>query len=542
MATTVYDITTDFSDQDIYTDVLLADSIAASVPITDVSCRSQSNPNKVLFESATPLSAPDKTTLDGVVAAYDPADGVYTDHDIDGKNVINVANVDGRDVSVDGATLDAHVADVANPHAVTHAQTTGQGTDDHHAQVHTVVSHSDTTATGAQLNTLVGGGDADSEHIHLNTFRKNVANEFDPIVENVSPTGDDLILIEDSTLGGSKRKLKITNLPTGLDPNAVHDNVAGEIFVITEKTTPVSADLIIIEDSAASNVKKRVQIGNLPGGADSDAIHDNVSAEISAITEKVTPVSADLLVIEDSADSNNKKRVQVGNLPGGGADADAIHDNVAAEISAIAEKTTPVSADLIIIEDSAASNAKKRVQIGNLPGGGGSSFPVYTFLALDLEGTLDSSSDWQINVLAPISVDPDNDAIRVRLHDDSIVQGWGKKIRIPVGAANMTVTIKSRPFDAPSGSETVIPDIWFREEAYGVATSIGAWAQGLSASSMDTITFLTTDTAYLRSSQTETLAAWGIAADEDWRFAIYNNLTGTIVSAWCVEGVEVSFS
>lgn len=58
----------------------------------------------------------------------------------------------------------------------------------------------------------------------------------------------------------------------------------------------------------------------------------------------------------------------------GGADADAIHDNVASEISAITEKTTPVSADLIIIEDSAAGNVKKRVQIGNLPGGGGAVF------------------------------------------------------------------------------------------------------------------------------------------------------------------------
>ena len=52
-------------------------------------------------------------------------------------------------------------------------------------------------------------------------------------------------------------------------------------------------------------------------------------------------------------------------------DADAIHDNVSAEISAITEKTTPVSADLVLIEDSAASNAKKRLQIGNLPSGGG---------------------------------------------------------------------------------------------------------------------------------------------------------------------------
>jgi len=49
-----------------------------------------------------------------------------------------------------------------------------------------------------------------------------------------------------------------------------------------------------------------------------------------------------------------------------GADGSAIHDNVAAEINAISEKTTPVAADLLLIEDSAASNAKKKVQIGNI--------------------------------------------------------------------------------------------------------------------------------------------------------------------------------
>jgi hypothetical protein len=54
---------------------------------------------------------------------------------------------------------------------------------------------------------------------------------------------------------------------------------------------------------------------------------------------------------------------------GGGADADAIHDNVSGEIAAVAEKASPVSADLLLLEDSQASNAKKRVQIGNLPGG-----------------------------------------------------------------------------------------------------------------------------------------------------------------------------
>jgi hypothetical protein len=53
-------------------------------------------------------------------------------------------------------------------------------------------------------------------------------------------------------------------------------------------------------------------------GADSTAIHDNIAGEINAITSKASPVSADLLVIEDSADSFNKKKVQVGSLPSGG--------------------------------------------------------------------------------------------------------------------------------------------------------------------------------------------------------------------------------
>lgn len=50
------------------------------------------------------------------------------------------------------------------------------------------------------------------------------------------------------------------------DADAIHDNVSGEINVITEKVTPVAADLVIIEDSAASYGKKKVQVGNLPGG------------------------------------------------------------------------------------------------------------------------------------------------------------------------------------------------------------------------------------------------------------------------------------
>lgn len=40
-----------------------------------------------------------------------------------------------------------------------HSELTGVGTDDHHTQAHTVASHSDTTATGAELETLTNGSE-----------------------------------------------------------------------------------------------------------------------------------------------------------------------------------------------------------------------------------------------------------------------------------------------------------------------------------------------------------------------------------------------
>ena len=53
-------------------------------------------------------------------------------------------------------------------------------------------------------------------------------------------------------------------------------------------------------------------------------MHVNVGGEINGITAKATPTSSDLLIIEDAADSNNKKKITIGNLPAT-SDANAVH-------------------------------------------------------------------------------------------------------------------------------------------------------------------------------------------------------------------------
>lgn len=51
-------------------------------------------------------------------------------------------------------------------HNHTHANATGQGVDDHHAESHTIASHSDTTGTGGELDDLTDNSMADTLHRH----------------------------------------------------------------------------------------------------------------------------------------------------------------------------------------------------------------------------------------------------------------------------------------------------------------------------------------------------------------------------------------
>lgn len=97
-----------------------------------------------------------------------------------------------------------------------------------------------------------------------------------------------------------------------------------------------------IQDSAVADAFK--ELANIlknvsTDSTDVNAIHDNVSAEISAVTEKATSVDADIVLIEDSEDSNAKKKVQLVNLPSSGV----------SELSDLSDVNTSTPTDKFIL-------------------------------------------------------------------------------------------------------------------------------------------------------------------------------------------------
>lgn len=119
--------------------------------------------------------------------------------------------------------------------------------------------------------------------------------------------------------------VKVNAIPAGVGAlefvvdDTFHAGTANEITAVTAKTTLVDADEFLLEDSGASFVKKAVTAANLKtyvgaSGGDDDAIHDNVANEITAITPKTTLLDADEFILEDSGASYVKKAVTASNI------------------------------------------------------------------------------------------------------------------------------------------------------------------------------------------------------------------------------------
>ncbi len=109
-------------------------------------------------------------------------------------------------------------------------------------------------------------------------------------------------------------------------PSTPEGAVAAPVGARFTKTTG-SAPLVYVKESGAGNTgwvaastlththtSSQVGLGNVSN----DAQLKRAAGDFGSFAEKTAPAGADLVLIEDSANSFNKKKVQIANLPGGG--------------------------------------------------------------------------------------------------------------------------------------------------------------------------------------------------------------------------------
>ena len=185
------------------------------------------------------------------------------------------------------ATLDLHKADVANPHAVTKSQVNlGNVTDDAQLKIASNLSDVANPATArgnisAALDTDVSSHVGDVANPHTVTKAQvalgNVTDDAQlKVTSNLSDVGDaatargniSAALDTDvsSHVGDVANPHAVTKSQVGL--GNVTDDVqlkrsAGDYSAISEKTEPNNNDYLLIEDSEDSDTKKKVKIENI---------------------------------------------------------------------------------------------------------------------------------------------------------------------------------------------------------------------------------------------------------------------------------------
>jgi hypothetical protein len=148
----------------------------------------------------------------------------------------------------------------------------------------------------------------------------------------------------------------ITSKPTTLAGYGITDAISAspDQFDVqfTEKTSASINDLLVIEDSADSFTKKYLKISNLPTSA----------ATFLALTD--TPSTY-------AGQAGRMVRVNSGVSALEFVDISTLYiSTTAGTLNALTQKVTPIGADIILLEDSANSYAQRKVLLSTLPGSG----------------------------------------------------------------------------------------------------------------------------------------------------------------------------
>ena len=168
---------------------------------------------------------------------------------------------------------------------------------------------------------------------------------------------------------------------------------------------------------------------------------------------------------------------------------------------------------------------------------GGVRMPIAEFHLFMDQVEYPASGDWAVNVGAPASPDSNNNALTVRLFDDTVDEALGFILHIPDTAIRMRVTVKARAETAPGGSQNAILDLYEREiPDNGAVTSWGSTALPALA--------LPTNELFQVTALEQALTTWGITAGSTHQFQLVrdaNNGSDNLVGDLAVLEVCVLF-
>lgn len=147
--------------------------------------------------------------------------------------------------------------------------------------------------------------------------------------------------------------------------NAQLKRAAGDIDSFTEKGVPVAADLVLIEDSADTNTKKKVQLSNLPVNSHTVDSHSDTTATGAELETLTDGSNADTLHVHSSLPSHTIASHSDTTATGAeletltnGANADSLHAHaVAAHTVASHSDTTATGLELNTLTDGSSANS-----------------------------------------------------------------------------------------------------------------------------------------------------------------------------------------
>lgn len=202
----------------------------------------------------------------------------------------------------------------------------------------------------------------------------------------------------------------------------------------------------------------------------------------------------------------------------GGADSTAIHDNVTGEIVAVTEKTVPDGDDEFLGEDSAASNAKTSYKLKNLRD--------LDFWQVNAEGSNPTTSGDRPagpTANAPAIKDTVNAGLYILSYDDTVheIRSLGTR-RIKAKALTLNIKALWRAQTTPGDALHDIGwKLWWREIPDGTAAPSTTWTGGSNGSkTLAEIVDIANDVLFHESGDTLTLVTEGILLDREYEFAI----------------------